>query len=263
MDHNIARCLKASPNAAHKALASLHADPATRAKILPGLKDASRSPLFITQNIDNISPTLLLSFRDSDIINEEQLGESKERLIEMHGNIFKQQCTQCKHISTSTDTDLAWEGGSLNPGSDGAEVKEETLTKEQLPRCGGPSWNGSNRYGRCGGLLRPSVIWFGEIPEGLGDIGRYLNWTDMLIVVGTSALVYPAAGFSKTVKDRGGKVAIFNLDASPADDTADWMFQGRCEQELPRVLGFGVRICDLKSRIRKADNVMKDLKDVE
>lgn len=122
------------------------------------------------------------------------------------------------------------------PGSDGAEV-EEPVTRDQLPRCGGPSWNGSNRYGRCGGLLRPSVVWFGEIPEGLGNIGRYLNWTDMLVVVGTSALVYPAAGFSKIFKDRGGKVAIFNLDASPADETADWVFQGRCEEVLPDILG--------------------------
>ena len=126
----------------------------------------------------------------------------------------------------------------MNSGcAEGTETIEEAVTKDELPRCGGPSWNGSNRYRRCGGLLRPSVIWFGEIPDGLGEINRYLTWTDMLIVVGTSALVYPAAGFAKMVKDSGGKVVVFNLDESPADELADWVFRGRCEEVLPSVLG--------------------------
>lgn len=58
-----------------------------------------------------------------------------------------------------------------------------------LPRCGGARWDGSNRYGRCGGLLRPAVVWFGEAPEGMGEIAKELNWTDMLLVVGTSSIV--------------------------------------------------------------------------
>ncbi|KAG2005704.1 sirtuin 5 [Coprinopsis cinerea AmutBmut pab1-1] len=232
-------CLDATPNAAHRALASLVV-PSVRAKVLPGLKDPDSPPLFITQNMDSLSPRTLDEFKDK--ISSGEMEKAKERLVEMHGNIFRQKCLQCKHVSTSTDSHLA-PGRYPNDANSPATARLEgtnpsaTVSKDDLPRCGGPSWNGSNRYGRCGGPLRPSVVWFGEIPEGLGDIARHLSWTDMLIVVGTSCLVHPAAGFLKTVKDRGGKVAIFNYDASPKDDLADFLFLGKCEEVLPIALG--------------------------
>lgn len=199
------------------ALASL-AVPSVREKLLAGLKEPHLPPLFITQNFDGLSSRALESLEGQ--LSKEDLELAKERLVEMHGNVFRQTCLQCKHTSVSTARHLA-----------GGEV-----TADALPRCGGPGWNGSNRYGRCGGALRPAVVWWGEIPEGMGDIARYLNWTDMLIVVGTSALVYPAAGFSKTVKDRGGKVAVFNLEVSKGDDQADFLFLGKCEEILPKAL---------------------------
>ena len=65
----------------------------------------------------------------------------------------------------------------------------EEIPVEKLPRCGGDSWAGSNRYGKCGGLLRPDVVWFGEVPPQLGEIARKMTWCDLLLVVGTSALV--------------------------------------------------------------------------
>ena len=52
----------------------------------------------------------------------------------------------------------------------------------------------------------------------------------------TGVQVYPAAGFSKTVRDRGGKVAIFNLERSKGDDDADFIFLGPCEEMLPEAL---------------------------
>ncbi|KAJ1299665.1 hypothetical protein OPQ81_011058 [Rhizoctonia solani] len=108
---------------------------------------------------------------------------------------------------------------------------------EDLPKCGGREWAGSNRYGRCGGLLRPGVVWFGEVPEQQGGIARVFNRADVLLVVGTSALVYPAAGYVKTVKNNGGKVAVFNIEASPQDEDADFVFLGPCEGTLPAMLG--------------------------
>lgn len=234
----LSRCLAAKPNTAHHALASLSL-PEVRGKVLPGLKDPSSPPLLITQNIDGLSSLALDALKGQ--LDPDELDKAKrERLIEMHGNIFREVCQQCRHVSTSTDCHLA-DGlaGSSNaaPGYDNPTTSNK-VTIDQLPLCGGASWNGSNRYGRCGGPLRPSVVWFGEIPEGMGDIGRYLNWTDMLIVVGTSAIVHPAAGFLKTVKDRGGKIAVFNLEQTEKDeDYADWLFLGGCEETLPRALG--------------------------
>ncbi|KAF9556753.1 sirtuin [Agrocybe pediades] len=225
-------CLAASVNDAHRVLASLSL-PEVRGKVLSGLKDPSSPPLLITQNMDGLSSLALDSLKDQ--LSPEDMHKAKhERLVEMHGNIYRQTCLQCRHTSVSTDCHLAdqFAGSTVQSNTSTAE-----LASDQLPRCGGSSWNGSNRYGKCGGPLRPAVVWFGEIPEGMGDIGRYLNWTDMLIVIGTSAIVQPAAGFIKTVKDRGGKVAFFNLEKVEKDQDADWLFLGRCEETLPLALG--------------------------
>ena len=47
--------------------------------------------------------------------------------------------------------------------------------------------------------------------------------------------VYPAAGFAKTVKQRGGKVAVFNLERSKGDDEMDFLFLGPCEETIPKL----------------------------
>lgn len=101
------------------------------------------------------------------------------------------------------------------------------------------------------------MVWFGEVPEGLGEIAKVLNWTELFIVVGTSSLVrcarvflrmefgtrgfalqvHPAASFQEAVKKRGGKVAVFNLERSEGDDNADFLFLGSCDETLPNVFG--------------------------
>ncbi|ELU37138.1 SIR2 domain-containing protein [Rhizoctonia solani AG-1 IA] len=150
----------------------------------------------------------------------------------MHGSAFRTICTQCKCTKTSM------EPLSCPAFDHGYDIPEnEVIPIEDLPRCGGRGWAGSNRYGQCGGLLRPGVVWFGESPEHQGEIARVFNWADVALVVGTSALVYPAAGYVKTVKNNGGKVAIFNLETSSQDSDADFVFLGPCEETLPAVLG--------------------------
>ena len=174
------RCLKAQPNAAHHALASL-ALPSVRAQLLPALAEPAKPPLFITQNIDGLSPRALASL--SEQLSPTELKLASERLIEMHGSIHKTRCLQCKAIKPTPDCP------ALRTAEDDPRERERAIPVEALPRCGGPQWDGSNRYGRCGGLLRPAVVWFGEAPEGMGEIAKELNWTDMLVVVGTSSTV--------------------------------------------------------------------------
>jgi len=58
-----------------------------------------------------------------------------------------------------------------------------------------------------------------------------------MLVVGTSALVQPAAGIPAQVKQHGGKVAIFNVERSKGDEDADFLFLGGCEETLSEVLG--------------------------
>ncbi|KAI0063450.1 sirtuin [Artomyces pyxidatus] len=216
--------LEAKPNRAHHALASL-SDPLVIARVAPSLEAVNSPPLLITQNIDSLSQRALGDFP------EEVRKAAEERILEMHGSILTTRCTSCQHIHRSSPSNPSPLAAALAK-RDGSDIP-----LAELPRCGGDGWAGSNRYGRCGGLLRPNVIWFGEVPEHMGEIARKLNWCDMLLVVGTSSLVHPAAGFAANVKKRGGKVAVFNLERSRGDEDADFLFLGPCEETLPQVLG--------------------------
>ncbi|KIY42890.1 DHS-like NAD/FAD-binding domain-containing protein, partial [Fistulina hepatica ATCC 64428] len=222
--HHVQRqiMMDARPNAAHYAIAKL-ADPTVRRSLMPCLSEDA-PPLHVTQNIDKLYRVAV----------REMYGGGTH-FIEMHGSAFKTVCTQCQYVRTNFGERV------LSPALDGATLQEDPTSASstpisQLPRCGGDAWTpGSNRHGRCGGLLRPAVVWFGEHPHELGELNRVLNWTDVLILVGTSALVYPAAGFSKIVKSRGGIVAVFNLDSANQDD-ADFLFLGPCEETLPKLV---------------------------
>lgn len=95
------------------------------------------------------------------------------------------------------------------------------------------------------GLLRPGVVWFGEqLPSSvLDDIDDYLNTEhkiDLIMVIGTSAKVYPAAGYVDMARMRGAKVAIINMDPNdiPAGGLydGDWFFQGDAAQIVPEIL---------------------------
>ena len=53
------------------------------------------------------------------------------------------------------------------------------------------------------------------------------NHVDLILVIGTSGVVYPAAGYAWNVKMRGGKVAVFNIESDPGGEKLDdWMFEG-------------------------------------
>ncbi|THH18799.1 hypothetical protein EW146_g2225 [Bondarzewia mesenterica] len=170
--------LNAKPNPAHHAIASLFV-PSTLAKVAPSSSPTS-PPLLITQNVDSLSLRAIESF------SPEIKASAEGRILEMHGSLFATRCTSCQHTQRSYHTPLTSALSKESLGTEESGYRDIPL--EQLPRCGGEEWKGENRYGRCGGLLRPAVIWFGEVPEHLGEIARRLNWCDLLIVVGTSSL---------------------------------------------------------------------------
>ncbi len=80
----------------------------------------------------------------------------------MHGELLKTRCDSCERSPFHDD---------------GAYLDE-------VPRCD-----------RCGGLLRPHVVWFGEIPFCMERIYQQLNECDLFVTVGSSGAVHPAAGF--------------------------------------------------------------------
>ena len=95
-------------------------------------------------------------------------------LSEIHGNIWMVRCTGCGHV---------------------AENKEVPLTL--LPACRD-----------CGALLRPHIVWFGESldPDDMERCGAALRTCELCLVIGTSGIVYPAAGFAAIAKRHGAYV---------------------------------------------------------
>ena len=130
-----------------------------------------------------------------------------QNLIRLHGSIWEQRCwNACAN--------------GRGPWRDEREVLPEVP-----PRCP-----------HCGGLARPNIVWFGE-SLGEADIAAAVQATacDVFLAVGTSAVVYPAAGLLHEAKARGAFTAEINPDVTAASNAVDVAIQGGAEAVLPRI----------------------------
>lgn len=215
--------MSAAPNAAHLSLAQLllsSSDDSLWKRIMPN----AQSFHLITQNVDGLSGRALQEVRSAH--DTASIADATSSIIEMHGNLFKTICTSCRDARIDTRQPLS-EGLR---GTEDISGEYRSIPIGQLPRC---------EKSGCGGLLRPGVVWFGEsIPE-LDRIQPLIHRCDLILVLGTSSTVYPAAGFADIVKHSNhGKVAVFNIDdpSGGADSDVDWYFAGPVEQILAEVL---------------------------
>jgi NAD-dependent deacetylase len=127
-----------------------------------------------------------------------------QRLSEIHGNIWKVRCTGCSVISENREIPI------LIP-----------------PTCR-----------LCQALLRPHIVWFGESlwEEDLRRCDQAIQSCDLLLVIGTSGVVYPAAGFASVAKKVGALVIEINLESTPQSDLVDLSLQGRAKDLVPLLL---------------------------
>ena len=137
-------------------------------------------------------------------VDDLHVRAGSERLIRLHGSIWELAC---------------WSGCGGRP----APWRDERVPlPEPLPRC---------VY--CGGLARPAVVWFGEsLDEADVQAASEATACDVFLTVGTSAVVYPAAGFVHEAKRRGAFTAEINLEATPATSLVDLAIQAPAEQAL-------------------------------
>jgi NAD-dependent deacetylase len=105
------------------------------------------------------------------------------RLVHMHGELMKARCLHC---------------GAVRPWP------EDLSTATPCPACG-----------RAGGM-RPDVVWFGEMPLRMAEIGAALEGCDLFVAIGTSGQVHPAAGF---VAEVAGRARTVELNLEPTDGT--------------------------------------------
>lgn len=126
--------------------------------------------------------------------------------IKLHGDLWYVQCTGCGAVERN---------------------QEVPLPPDNLPpRC------------RCGALLRPAVVWFGEpLPSQAWERAVEASArAELFLVVGTSAVVYPAAGLAEVARQAGARLAILNPEPTPLDSAADWALRGPAGEILPRLL---------------------------
>ncbi|KAL2049219.1 hypothetical protein ABVK25_010486 [Lepraria finkii] len=235
--------LQAQPNPAHYALAEL----------------ARRKKDFLTlsQNVDGLS-------------QRAQHPSSQIRLL--HGSLFDVKCTSfyCNYVeqnftdpivpaltipkgvpqpaplgtaesgadatdSLSNAMEAATAAKELDISDDRIEIPE--LDPRDLPQCP-----------KCSdGLLRPGVVWFGEMlpSQTMNDINEWIKSSekiDLILVIGTSSKVYPAAGYVDEARAKGARVAVINLDRADTPggmyglQKGDWFFEGDAGVILPEIL---------------------------
>lgn len=92
----------------------------------------------------------------------------------------------------------------------------------------------------CGSQMRPAVVWFGEaLPSSAWtDAERACRDCDVLLVIGTSAVVYPAAGLIGLAKSAAAKIIIVNMRTSEASHLADYELLGNASEVIPALLSY-------------------------
>jgi NAD-dependent protein deacetylase/lipoamidase len=90
----------------------------------------------------------------------------------------------------------------------------------------------------CGGMLRPGVVWFGESlpPDVWKAAEAAARACELLLVIGTSAVVYPAAGLARLAKSSGARVVEINVAETPLTHEIDEFLLGPSGELLPRLI---------------------------
>ena len=90
----------------------------------------------------------------------------------------------------------------------------------------------------CGNLRRPAVVWFGEHlpPQALAAAEAAVQACDLMLVIGTSGVVYPAAGLALGAHQLGARVVVVNPEPSELDPVADLCLREPAAQCLPSLL---------------------------
>ena len=154
-------------------------------------------------------------------------GHPEEQLLEVHGSLFDLKCStkECDYfVRYNFDRDLT--------------STPHAAQTPKLPKC--PT---------CSSLLRPGLVWFGEsLPEDI--VAKADAWIqapmhiDLVLVIGTTAQVWPASGYVDAAIETGARVAVVNVDRGdliPGSGELgltdrDWIFTGDAARIVPEML---------------------------
>jgi len=194
----------ARPNAAHRALADLEAE-----GVVVGV---------ITQNVDGLHQ-----------------AAGTRSFVELHGSLSRVQCMGCRadlprdgfqELLESSNPDYRAGPGPLAPDGDADVTPEESAFR--VPDCD-----------RCGGILKPDVVFFGEsVPaETLERSWRLYETGDVLLVLGSSLEVFSGRRFVLRASKEAKPLAVVNAGPTRADPVARVKIDGRLGDVIPRLAG--------------------------
>jgi NAD-dependent deacetylase len=198
----------AQPNPAHKAIAKL--------------AQHAQDFLLVTQNVDDLHA---------------RSGSSKEKMVQIHGDIFITRCSRCGFQFRDTGR-----GGSPEPPAPGTiypnngrlrsiapTSAQRDQEEEDLPKCS-----------KCGALMRPGVVWFGEqLPwDELRRVENYLERgpCDFVIVAGTTATFRYIIDWTLRAIANDGELVDVNPEDTPLSRFATQLVRERAALALPRIV---------------------------
>ncbi len=162
------------------------------------LERAGRLDTLVTQNIDGL---------------HQKAGSDPARIVEIHGNSSEIVCLRCDHRQPAEPVHDRVRAGEADPGCE--EVRADGAT--------------------CGGILKSATISFGQnlVARDLRRAEAAAGACDLLLAVGSTLAVFPAAGLVPIASSAGAAVVILNGAPTDMDPLADVVVNGPISELLP------------------------------
>ncbi|MBN2620474.1 NAD-dependent deacylase [candidate division WOR-3 bacterium] len=153
--------------------------------------------------MENRMESFLLLTQNVDNLHQRA---GSRNILELHGSIFRARCLNCRATYAY-----------------GIEKMPDTVSPPTCP---------------CGGILRPDVVWFGEmIPQDIWHAAlAFCATADTVLICGTSGVVWPAAALPGYAQEHGSTIIEINLEPTPASNVVDVAIKGRAGKILPALV---------------------------
>ena len=150
-----------------------------------------------------INPQLTLLTQNVDDLHERS---GSRNVVHLHGQLAQFHCNHCRRAYT---------------------LRPEDPARPSPPLCAA-----------CGGRVRPSVVWFGEmLPQyELQQAWDAAQQCDVMLVIGTSGMVHPAAMLPSVAREEGAVIVDVNIEEGPISQIADYFLRGSSGQVLPALV---------------------------